>query len=61
MTQEEEGFARNFARFINEANVVEINELFGRAHRDIGQNSNAKVVLYDVALKLIVLLLRQVP
>lgn len=58
MTLEEEGFARNFARFINEANVIEINELFEKANRDIGQNANAKVVFYDIALKLIVLLLK---
>ena len=59
MTLEEENFAKNFARFINEANVIEINELFERANRDIGQNANAKVVFYDVALKLIVLLLKK--
>ena len=59
MTLEEEGFARNFARFINEANVIEINELFEKANRDIGQNANAKVVFYDIALKLIVLLLKK--
>ena len=59
MTIEEENFAKNFARFINEANVIEINELFERANRDIGQNANAKVVFYDVALKLIVLLLKK--
>ena len=59
MILEEEGFARNFARFINEANVIEINELFEKANRDIGQNANAKVVFYDIALKLIVLLLKK--
>lgn len=59
MTLEEENFAKNFARFINEANVIEINELFQRASRDIGQNANAKIVFYDMALKLIVLLLKK--
>ena len=59
MTLEEEGFARNFARFINEANVIEINELFEKANRDIGQNANAKGVFYDIALKLIVRLLKK--
>ncbi len=59
MTLEEENFAKNFARFINEANVIEINELFQRAYRDIGQNANAKIVFYDIALKLIVLLLKK--
>ena len=59
MTLEEENFAKNFARFINEANVIEINELFQRAYRDIGQNANAKIVFYDMALRLIVLLLKK--
>ena len=59
MTLEEENFAKNFARFINEANVIEINELFQRAYRDIGQNANAKILFYDMALKLIVLLLKK--
>lgn len=59
MTVEEENFSRNFSRFINEANVVEIDEMLARCHRDIGQNANAKIVFYDMALKLIVLLLRK--
>lgn len=59
MTLEEEQFAKNFARFINEANVIEINELLERAYRDIHQNANAKIVFYDLALKMIVLILRK--
>lgn len=59
MSLEEENFAKAFSRYINEANVIEINELFGLCHRDIGQNANAKVVFYDMALKMIVLLLRK--
>ena len=50
MTMEEENFAARFARFINEANVIEIDEIFGTAIRDIGQNTNAKMVFYDVAI-----------
>lgn len=57
MTQEEENFSKNFARFINEANVIGISELMQRCHRDIGQNANAKIVFYDMALKMIVLIL----
>ena len=59
MSREEEDFARNFARFINEANIVEISELLGRAQRDIGQNANARVVFYDLALQMIVLLIKK--
>jgi DNA polymerase-3 subunit delta' len=59
MPQEEEDFARNFARFINEANVIEISELMQRAIRDIGQNANPKIVFFDMALNIIVLLLKK--
>ena len=59
LTQEEENFSCKFARFINEANVVDINELLQKAHRDIGQNANAKVVFFDLALQMIVLLIRK--
>ena len=58
MTRDEEDFARNFARFINEANVMELSELFGNAIRDIGQNANSKIVFFDMALNTIVLLVQ---
>ena len=56
MTQEEEDFAKNFARFINEENVVELSELFTRIIRDIAQNANPRIVFFDMALKVIMLL-----
>nr|MBP7472527.1 DNA polymerase III subunit delta [Prevotella sp.] len=59
MTQDEENFAKNFARFINEANVIDISELLNKAYRDIGQNANAKIVFFDLALNMIVLLIRK--
>jgi len=59
MTQREEDFARNFARFINEANVLPITELAQTAIRDIGQNANAKIVFFDFALQMIVLLIQK--
>ncbi len=59
MTQDEEEFSKKFARFINEANVVEITELLDRALRDIGQNANAKVVFFELALQMIILLRKQ--
>ena len=59
MTQQEEDFARNFARFINEDNILAINELANRAIRDIGQNANAKIVFFDLALQMIMLLLQK--
>lgn len=59
MTQEEENFARNFARFINEANVLALYDLANRAIRDIGQNANAKIVFFDFTLQVIVLLIQK--
>jgi DNA polymerase-3 subunit delta' len=59
MTQREEDFASKFARFINEANVLEISDLTNLAIRDIGQNANAKIVFFDMALKMIVLLIQK--
>ena len=59
MTQKEEDFAKNFARFINENNILAISELANRDIRDIGQNANAKIVFFDLALQMIVLLLQK--
>ncbi len=59
MTQAEENFSKNFARFINEANVVEISMLLDRTIKEIGQNANAKIVFFDLTLKMTVLLIRQ--
>ena len=59
MTQREEDFAKNFARFINEANILPISDLINRAIRDIGQNANAKIVFFDLTLQMIVLLIQK--
>ena len=59
MTADEENFARNFARFINENNILPISDLANLAIRDIGQNANAKIVFFDFALQIIVLLLQK--
>ncbi len=59
MTQREEDFAKNFARFVNEANVLPITDLANRAIRDIGQNANAKIVFFDFVLQIIVLLIKK--
>ena len=50
-TQEEAQFSKNFARFINENNVEPLLKLFGDAIRDIRGNGNAKIVLFDVAIR----------
>ena len=59
MTQKEEDFARNFARFVNEKNILQMNDLTNLCIRDIGQNANAKIVFFDFALQMIVLLLQK--
>jgi DNA polymerase-3 subunit delta' len=59
MTAEEEAFAGNFARFINESNILPFSDLANLAIRDIGQNANAKIVFFDFALQTIVLLLQK--
>lgn len=59
MTQEEENFAKNFSPYINEANIIELNELFSLAIRDIGQNANAKIVFFDMVLRVTVLLIQK--
>ena len=59
MTQKEEDFAKNFARFVNEANILDIYDLANKAIRDIGQNANSKIVFFDFALQMIVLLIQK--
>lgn len=56
LSQEEEQFARRFSPFINEANVIPMAELLSKARRDIAQNANARVVFFDLALQIAILL-----
>lgn len=57
MTKDESDFSVNFARFVNERNVIGIMDELSMAQRDIEQNVNAKMVFFDFALKMIVLLI----
>ena len=59
MSEEEEAFANKFARFINEANIIPISEMADKVQRDIKQNANAKIVFFDLALQMIMLLLKK--
>lgn len=56
MNTQEADFAVKFAPFINENNVIGIMEELSIAQRDIAQNTNAKFVFFDFALKMIVLI-----
>ena len=56
MTRQEADFAAKFARFVNERNVLQMYDVANLALRDIGQNANAKVVFFDLAMQVIVYL-----
>ncbi len=51
LTTQEENFIKKFAPYMNENNVMEMSDLLTEAIRDIGQNANAKIVFFDVALQ----------
>ena len=56
MSSDEAEFAVRFAPFINERNVIGIMDELQLCYRDIAQNGNAKIVFFDFALKMIVLI-----
>ena len=56
MTPAEAQFAKNFARFINERNVISFTQELAACQTDIEQNVNAKMVFFDLALKITLLL-----
>ncbi len=57
MTRKEADFAVRFARFINERNVIQIMDELNDTARDIEQNVNPRMVFFDFALHIIVLLI----
>lgn len=59
MTQKERDFSVRFSPFINEQNVISIMDELSLAERDITQNVNPKMVFFDFALKMIVLLIQK--
>lgn len=54
----ESEFSTKFARFINERNVIKLMDEFSAAEADIEGNVNAKMVFFDLSLKVIVLLIQ---
>ncbi|MDR0891998.1 MAG: DNA polymerase III subunit [Mediterranea sp.] len=56
LTREEQQFSSRFAPFVNERNVMGIVDELSEAQLHIGQNVNPKMVFFDFALKMIVLL-----
>jgi DNA polymerase-3 subunit delta' len=58
LTSYEAGFSQRFSPFINERNVEDLMTEFALAERHIEQNVNAKMVFFDLVLKVIMLLKR---
>lgn len=56
MTAEEQNFAARFAPYINEGNIFGIMDTMSEAQQHIQQNVNAKMVFFDFALRMIVLI-----
>lgn len=56
MTDEEKQFSTKFAPFVNEKNIIGIMDELSEAQRHIEQNVNAKMVFFDLSMKIILLL-----
>ena len=59
MNIEEQNFTSRFAPFVNEGNAMDIMHELSEAQIHIEQNVNAKMVFFDLALKMIVLLIKK--
>ena len=59
LSPEEQNFSTRFSPFINERNVMGIMTELEEAQRHIEQNVNARMVFFDFALKMIVLLVQK--
>lgn len=58
LNQDENNFGMRFAPFINEKNIIDFMEELALAERHIEQNVNAKMVFFDLCLKITMLLKR---
>lgn len=56
LNKDEASFSVNFARFVNERNVVNFMQETDIAIRHIEQNVNARIVFFDLSIKIAVLL-----
>ncbi|MBR4434029.1 MAG: DNA polymerase III subunit delta, partial [Bacteroidaceae bacterium] len=56
MNNDEAAFTARFAPFVDEGNIMGITELLADAQRDIEGNVNAKMVFFDLSLRMIILL-----
>lgn len=58
LSKDELDFSRRFSPFINERNVLQIFQELNQAKADIARNAYAKLVNFDLAIKIILLLKR---
>lgn len=58
MTLNERSFSQHFAAFVHERNVEDMMNELALAQRQIEQNVNAKMIFFDLSLKMIMLLKR---
>ena len=56
MNSDETQFSVNFAKFITERNVEKLISVLNKAQCDISGNANAKIVFFDLSVKVILLL-----
>ena len=56
LTPAEAGFSSRFHPFVNERNVIGLTDAMTDARRDIAANGNAKIIFFDLAVKVILLL-----
>ena len=59
LSKSEREFVVKFFPFINEKNVIDMIELFDRSRRDIAGNGNAKIIFFDLAVRVIMLIRRK--
>lgn len=50
-SEEEDGFLKNFARFISGNNVVQFNELFNKAHYNVERNAHGKLLFTNITFE----------
>ena len=58
LNQAEEQFSRRFSPFINDGNAERMITEIEKAERDIQGNANGKIVLFDFAIKITILIKR---
>ena len=56
LNNDEANFSARFSPFINERNVVKIIEVLNDAITDIAGNANSRIVLFDLSIKMILLI-----